>query len=212
MAFGSVQGATGVGRSTGARGRRWQLGGRHRVRCGASRCASRSSRCAVGAGFGHGTCAAYRPMPCSPGVLQPGDESLSPAEPRDLIAAAVGDVREFGLPRPDPAAHTGHPTTSDDLLEYLSRGWIQPQGRGRRGSAERSPVPDGTTEQVDLIIACHRVRRAAAVPRPGVVCESRQPRSVHEHLQPNPRRPGPAGPGRSSAGQRFRGSTIRPAP
>jgi amino acid transporter len=88
------------------------------------------------------------------GLLQPGDESLPPAEPRDLVAAAVGDLRQLGLPQPDPMVHSGHPTISDDLLSFLSQGWIQPRGEVAEVLPDGVRFIDGTTEQVDLIIAC----------------------------------------------------------
>jgi cation diffusion facilitator CzcD-associated flavoprotein CzcO/amino acid transporter len=86
------------------------------------------------------------------GALQPEDESPS-AEPRDLIAAAVGDVRALGLPLPD-TVHSGHPTISDDLLHLLAQGHIQARGEVVEVVPDGVRFADGTVEQVDLIIAC----------------------------------------------------------
>ena len=87
------------------------------------------------------------------GVLQPGDQSLPQAEPRELIAAAVGDVRALGLPLPHPQVHAGHHTVTEELLSFLAEGWVQARGEVIEVFPDGVRFADGTMEQIDLIIA-----------------------------------------------------------
>jgi cation diffusion facilitator CzcD-associated flavoprotein CzcO/amino acid transporter len=87
------------------------------------------------------------------GVLTPAGDAFADAEPRELLAATVGDLTRLGLPRPDPAVHAGHPVVTDDLLEYLSRGLIHIRGEVAELEPEAARFVDGTAETVDLIIA-----------------------------------------------------------
>jgi len=87
------------------------------------------------------------------GVVQTTDEALADAEPRDLIAAAVGDVRRLGLPLPE-TVRSGHPTVSDDLLSLLAQGYIQARGEVVQVFPDGVAFADGTAERIDVIIAC----------------------------------------------------------
>ncbi|MCL6640031.1 MAG: NAD(P)-binding domain-containing protein, partial [Candidatus Rokubacteria bacterium] len=87
------------------------------------------------------------------GLVEATHPALAKAAPRELIAAAVGDVGKLGLPRPDPSAHAGHPVLTDDLLPLLAEGWIQTRPDVAEILPDGVRFADGRTEPVDLIIA-----------------------------------------------------------
>jgi amino acid transporter len=87
------------------------------------------------------------------GVLSDSGDLSRPLETPELIASLTGDLRRYGLPQPDHHLLAGHPTMSDDLLTFVSQGWVHP----RPAIVELLPYgarfADGSTVEVDLIIA-----------------------------------------------------------
>jgi amino acid transporter len=87
------------------------------------------------------------------GILTPPQNAGSAADPADLVVAAMGDLRDLGLPRPDPVTLAGHATVSADLMPFLAQGYIQARGEVVEVLPEGVRFGDGSFEQVDLIIA-----------------------------------------------------------
>jgi len=87
------------------------------------------------------------------GLVESTDPTAAKKSPRELIAAAVGDVSALGLAVPDLASQAGHPVLTDDLLTFVSKGWIQVRGEVAEIYPDGVRLLDGRGEQVDLIIA-----------------------------------------------------------
>jgi hypothetical protein len=69
-----------------------------------------------------------------------------------LLRLLVGDLRRYGLPRPDHKVLESHPIVNDQLLHYLAHGDVRvvPDVRELRG--DRAAFADGCECQVDVII------------------------------------------------------------
>jgi hypothetical protein len=83
------------------------------------------------------------------GVRPPADASV--LDPAELIAAA--SMALPGLPAPHPVVLPGHPTTTSDLPEFLTQGWVRPRGEVVEVLPDGVRYADGSADQVDLIIA-----------------------------------------------------------
>jgi amino acid transporter len=85
-------------------------------------------------------------------VLEPPGSVTLPPDPTEVVATLAGDVRQLGLPAAGETPPS-HPTITEDLLPFLSQGWIG----ARPDVAEILPdgvrYVDGTAEPIDLIIA-----------------------------------------------------------
>ena len=69
-----------------------------------------------------------------------------------LLRLLVGDLRRYGLPRPDHKVLASHPIMNTQLLHYLAHGDIvaKPDVRELRG--DRVTFTDGSEERVDVIV------------------------------------------------------------
>ena len=82
-----------------------------------------------------------------PGALRRGFTSL-------LLRTYVGDLREYGLPRPDQPALHAHPTISSEILNRITHGRVIPKPNIRQLDGDGVIFVDGTREQIDCIIYC----------------------------------------------------------
>jgi dimethylaniline monooxygenase (N-oxide forming) len=71
-----------------------------------------------------------------------------------LVRVAIGDMRTYGLPKPDHALLEAHPTVSDDILSRLAHGEVTAKPNIAR-LTERSVVfADGSEEAADVVVYC----------------------------------------------------------
>jgi cation diffusion facilitator CzcD-associated flavoprotein CzcO len=95
--------------------------------------------------FGQPTDAFFRSGPHLPAWL---------AQPllTGLLRVLVGDLRRYGLPKPDHKVLESHPIVNSQLLHYLAHGDIaaRPDVAELRGSTVR--FTDGSEEEIDLIV------------------------------------------------------------
>jgi cation diffusion facilitator CzcD-associated flavoprotein CzcO len=107
------------------------------------------------------------------------------------LKLAVGDMTDYGLPRPDHKLLAAHPTVSSELLPRLGHGDIAVKPNIERFAGGRTiRFADGSEEEIDLVVYCtgyritfpfldesvfavrdnrlHLYRRVAAVDRPGL--------------------------------------------
>ncbi len=95
--------------------------------------------------FGQPTDAFFRSGPHLPAWL---------AQPllAGLLRVLVGDLRRYGLPKPDHKVLESHPIVNSQLLHYLAHGDItaKPEVAELRGSTVR--FTDGSAEEIDLIV------------------------------------------------------------
>ena len=73
---------------------------------------------------------------------------------RVLTRRQVGDQARYGLPKPDHAILTAHPTLSDDVFPRLAAGAIVPKPAILAFEGSRARFTDGTSETLDAVIYC----------------------------------------------------------
>jgi len=72
-----------------------------------------------------------------------------------LLRLVQGDMRTYGLPKPDHKLLAAHPTVSSDLLPRIGHGDIAVKPNIERFDGGRTVrFVDGSTEDVDLVIYC----------------------------------------------------------
>jgi hypothetical protein len=72
-----------------------------------------------------------------------------------LLNMAVGEVTDYGLPKPDHKLLEAHPTVSSELLPRLGHGDITVKPNIERFSGGRTVrFVDGTEEEIDLVVYC----------------------------------------------------------
>ena len=71
-----------------------------------------------------------------------------------LTRRQVGDQRRYGLPKPDHAILTAHPTLSDDVFPRLAAGAIVPKPEIVAFEQSLARFADGTSEALDAVIYC----------------------------------------------------------
>jgi thioredoxin reductase len=97
---------------------------------------------------------------------KPIDESAPPAMTRlpisvqrfffnRLLKMTVGDMTDYGLPKPDHKLLEAHPTVSSELLPRLGHGDITAKPNIDRFSGGRTVrFADGREEEIDLVVYC----------------------------------------------------------
>lgn len=70
-----------------------------------------------------------------------------------LVRLIVGPYERYGLPHPDHAPFTRHPTINGELLHFLRHGRITPHPDVRRLDGDTVTFADGSQVAVDLIVA-----------------------------------------------------------
>jgi dimethylaniline monooxygenase (N-oxide forming) len=71
-----------------------------------------------------------------------------------LVRVAVGDMRTYGLPKPDHALLEAHPTISDDILSRLAHGEVTAKPNIARLTERTVAFVDGTEEAADVVVYC----------------------------------------------------------
>lgn len=71
-----------------------------------------------------------------------------------IYKLAVGNMEDFGLPRPEHHIDQAHPTVSSELLAKLGRGDVIPRPNIVEKMGDRVRFADGKVEQVDAIVYC----------------------------------------------------------
>jgi hypothetical protein len=71
-----------------------------------------------------------------------------------LIKTLVGSNDKYGLPEPDQAFGSTHPTINDELLYRIRHGKIHPRKDIERFEGKEVLFRDGTREEYDTVIAC----------------------------------------------------------
>ena len=72
-----------------------------------------------------------------------------------MLSMAVGDMSDYGLPKPDHKLLEAHPTVSSELLPRLGHGDIEVKPNIDRFAGGRTVrFADGTEEEIDLVIYC----------------------------------------------------------
>jgi thioredoxin reductase len=105
---------------------------------------------------------------------QPGWATYLPLSVRRLfmgrmLSMAVGDVTDYGLPKPDHKLLEAHPTVSSELLPRLGHGDIAVKPNiDRFGGGRTVRFVDGTEEEIDLVVYCTGYRITFPFLRPEV--------------------------------------------
>src|SRR3954447_17835294 len=71
-----------------------------------------------------------------------------------LLCLAVGDVTDYGLPRPEHGLFELHPTLSDSILSRITHGDVTPKVGIARLDGDHVVFVDGSREPVDVIVWC----------------------------------------------------------
>ena len=69
-----------------------------------------------------------------------------------LLRILVGDLRRYGLPRPDHKVLESHPIVNSQLLHYIAHGDLVPKPDVAELTRNAVRFTDGTEEPIDLII------------------------------------------------------------
>jgi hypothetical protein len=97
---------------------------------------------------------------------KPIDESATPAMSRlpipmqrfffnRLLKMSIGEMTDYGLPRPDHKLLEAHPTVSSELLPRLGHGDITAKPNIDRFTGGRTVrFADGSEEEIDLVVYC----------------------------------------------------------
>jgi cation diffusion facilitator CzcD-associated flavoprotein CzcO len=95
--------------------------------------------------FGQPTDAFFRSGPHLPAWL---------AQPllAGLLRVLVGDLRRYGLPKPDHKVLESHPIVNSQLLHYLAHGDITAKPDVAELRGDRVRFADGSEEEIDLIV------------------------------------------------------------
>lgn len=80
-----------------------------------------------------------------------------------LLRLLVGDLRRYGLPRPDHRLFETHPVLNSQILHSLSHGDVEAKSDVRGFEGRRVTFADGSAEDVDLVIFATGYRRAISV-------------------------------------------------
>ncbi|HEU5226516.1 MAG TPA: NAD(P)-binding domain-containing protein [Ktedonobacteraceae bacterium] len=71
-----------------------------------------------------------------------------------ILRLQVGDLKQYGLPKPDHQALHAHPTVSSDILTRLAHGRIKVKPNIQQLDGDGVIFTDGSREQIDAIIYC----------------------------------------------------------
>lgn len=92
---------------------------------------------------------------------QPSDKSVLPSWmpvnmgrklARKVIKKSIGNMEDYGLPKPDHDVLNGHPSVSGEFLTRVGCGDILPKGAIERLDGDGVVFADGSREQVDAIV------------------------------------------------------------
>jgi cation diffusion facilitator CzcD-associated flavoprotein CzcO len=92
-----------------------------------------------------------KPSAESPALLLP--IFLQRAILKLMLRVVIGKYENYGLPHPDHKLFTHHPTVSSEILHYLKHGRITPHRDIARFAGNTIHFVDGSSAEVDLIVA-----------------------------------------------------------
>ncbi|HEY8082511.1 MAG TPA: NAD(P)-binding domain-containing protein [Solirubrobacterales bacterium] len=72
-----------------------------------------------------------------------------------MLKVAIGEMTDYGLPKPDHKLLEAHPTVSSELLSRIGHGDIAVKPNIERFTGGRTVrFADGSTEEIDLVVYC----------------------------------------------------------
>ena len=71
-----------------------------------------------------------------------------------VLKLMVGDMERYGLPRPDHAFGSAHPTVSDDVLSRIAHGEITPKPNIAELAERTVRFADGSEVAADVVVYC----------------------------------------------------------
>ncbi len=80
-----------------------------------------------------------------------------------LLRLLVGDLRRFGLRRPDHRLFETHPVLNSQILHSLSHGDVTAKPDVRAFDGQRATFADGSSEEIDLVILATGYRKALSL-------------------------------------------------
>ncbi len=87
----------------------------------------------------------------------------------ELLGGGRGDISDHGFPEPDHKIGHAHPTVSDDFLDRVADGAIEPKPNIRELRGDRVEFEDGSVEAADVIVYCTGYRISFPFFDPGFV-------------------------------------------
>lgn len=70
------------------------------------------------------------------------------------VKLQIGNLEQFGLPKPEHKYMHAHPTISSNIIPCLTHGLVKPKPNIQKLEGDRILFVDGTSEQVERIIYC----------------------------------------------------------
>ena len=86
-----------------------------------------------------------------------------------MLRVINGDLRRFGLPKPDHGLFESHPILNTQILHYLAHGDCIAKADVERFDGDDVVFADGSREQVDLVIAATGYQHASPYLEDGVL-------------------------------------------
>lgn len=77
---------------------------------------------------------------------------LTDAEATQLALESVGDLSDFGLPKPDHEVGATHFVMNDQVIYQIAHGHLDPHGDVKSVSGKTVEFTDGTSAEVDVIV------------------------------------------------------------
>lgn len=71
---------------------------------------------------------------------------------RAMLRVVAGDLRKYGLPKPDHRIFDTHPTINSEVLHYVKHGRIRPRPDVTRYDERRVEFADGSAAEFDLVV------------------------------------------------------------
>lgn len=78
-----------------------------------------------------------------------------------ILRLLIGDLRKFGLPKPDHRLFESHPLLNGQIIHYLSHGDCRAKPDVERFDGDEVVFSDGTRQQIDLVITATGYQHAS---------------------------------------------------
>ena len=128
----------------------------------------------------------------------------------------VGDMERYGLPRPDHAFGSAHPTVSDDVLSRIAHGEITPKPNIAELTERTVRFADGSEVAADVVVYCTGYKVTFPFLDPALIsAPGERPAAVPARVPPRRRgdllrRPAPAARRDHAAGRAAVAVDLRP--
>lgn len=86
------------------------------------------------------------------GGVHPPKGVVIPDDPSRMMAALVGDLTRYGLPRPDHQVLESHPIMNSQILHCLAHGDLRAKGEIKAFKRDGVVFADGSEESIDLVL------------------------------------------------------------